>query len=205
MNFLKQVSLIGLMGLLFASSLTACQSNPPLPFASESAPPLSAETPSEPVAESTSPTLTPEGFGAIRVNMSVEEAAKALGQPLIAPYGKPDPASGSTCYYVKPEQGVEGLELMVIDDQIARIDVTGNQVSTQAGAKVGDTEDKIKSLYPDIEITPHKYLPSGHYMTVTPQDSVETNNRLIFETNGVQVTEIRAGRLPEVEWVEGCG
>ena len=28
--------------------------------------------------------------------------------------------------------------------------------------------------------------------------------RLVFETDGERVTRYRAGRLPEVEWVEGC-
>lgn len=205
MKFLKPVKITGLTCLLVAGSLTACQSNPPIPFTSESSPPLSSHATPQPVVQSPSLTLTAEGFGAVQVNMSVEAAEKALGQPLIAPYGKPEESSGSTCYYLKPEQGVEGLEFMVIDEQIARVDVTGNQVLTQAGAKVGDSEDQIQSLYPDIKITPHKYQSSGHYMSVTPQDSAQSNYRLIFETDGVQVTSIRAGRLPEVEWVERCG
>ena len=200
MKFIKQVSITGLAYLLFAGSLSACQSNPPVPFASEPSPTLSNQATS--ATQPNSPTLTDQGFGEVKINMSVEDAAKALGQPLVSPNGKPD-TDESSCYYVKPEQGLEGLEFMVIDNQIARVDLTNPQISTLAGATVGDSEDQIKTLYPEVEVMPHKYTLQGHYMSVTPQERAE--NRLIFETDGIRVTSIRAGRLPEVEWVERCG
>lgn len=90
---------------------------------------------------------------------------------------------------------------MVTSGQIARIDIQDDSIATDAGARVGDNEERIKALYPDrIEVQPHKYS-TGHYLIVTPQAG---ESRIIFETDGTTVTRYRAGKLPEVEWVEGC-
>jgi hypothetical protein len=35
-------------------------------------------------------------------------------------------------------------------------------------------------------------------------DSASAGKAIVFETNGKTVTNFRAGRLPEVKWVEGC-
>ncbi|HAJ60211.1 MAG TPA: hypothetical protein DCP31_13915 [Cyanobacteria bacterium UBA8543] len=80
-----------------------------------------------------------------------------------------------------------------------------SRVSTVRGARIGDTESKIKSLYPgQIRVTRHHYQSNGHYLIFTPKDRSEANYRIIFETDGNRVTNFRAGKLPEVEWVEGC-
>jgi hypothetical protein len=52
---------------------------------------------------------------------------------------------------------------MVVGDRIAKVDVWKNKsITTLSGAKIGDTEAKIKSLYPgQIQVTPHKYVPAG--------------------------------------------
>ncbi|BAU15416.1 hypothetical protein LEP3755_59740 [Leptolyngbya sp. NIES-3755] len=146
--------------------------------------------------------LTLRGIGAVQVGMTVEEAAKASGQPLTR--GKPAPSN--TCSYVTPSASIPGVNFMVIDDRIARIDVRkSSPMTTLSGAKIGDSEARIKQLYPgQISVTPHKYLPNGHYLTYTPKDAKDRNYRLIFETDGKQVTEFRSGQLPEVTWVEGC-
>lgn len=87
--------------------------------------------------------------------------------------------------------------------QVARVEVTDSVVATTAGARVGDTETRINQLYPGrVQTSPHKYT-DGHYLTVrgSGADSVQ---RLVFETDGQRVTRYRGGRVPEVEWVEGC-
>jgi hypothetical protein len=40
-------------------------------------------------------------------------------------------------------------------------------------------------------------------MEVTPKNG--GNNRIVFETDGKKVVKYRSGRLPAVEYVEGCG
>ena len=42
---------------------------------------------------------------------------------------------------------------------------------------------------------------AGHYLTVRTRDK---KFAIVFETDGARVTEIRAGGVPSVEYVEGC-
>jgi quercetin dioxygenase-like cupin family protein len=74
-------------------------------------------------------------------------------------------------------------------------------VATAEGARIGDTDGRIRELYEGrVTEQPNKYTP-GHSLVVTP----DAEHRIIFETDGKVVTRFRAGRLPEVEWVERCG
>jgi hypothetical protein len=94
--------------------------------------------------------------------------------------------------------------VMIVRGKVARIDVDTGSVTTEDGAKIGDTEDKIRSIYDgDVQVEPHKYVQGGHYMIVMG-DSASAGKAIVFETNGKVVTNFRAGRLPEVKWVEGC-
>lgn len=143
------------------------------------------------------------GIGAVRVGMTVAEASLAAGTRLVQEAGYQDNPS---CFYVTPKQKPKGMGFMVVGDRIARVDVWKNQsITTLSGAKIGDTEAKIKSLYPgQIQVTPHNYVPAGHYLTFVPKDRADRNYRVIFETDGKRVTGFRAGKRPEVEFVEGC-
>lgn len=128
--------------------------------------------------------------------MSVNEAEVALGAPLSPPPSLAD------CHYIRPPRGPSGLSFMVAQGRIARVDVDSGDVATTVGARVGDPEARVRDLYGNrLHVSPHKYL-EGHYLTVTPRD---TAYRILFETDGQRVIRYRAGRLPEVEWVERCG
>lgn len=145
--------------------------------------------------------LSEDGLGQIQVGMPLDEAV-SLG--LLSE----NPNMKAACDYVFPAVGAgipDGVSVMVVKGKIARIDVDTGSVTTEEGAKIGDTEDRIKSLYgDDLQIQPHKYIQGGHYMIV-PGDSASAGKAMVFETDGQHVTMFRAGRLPEVEWVEGCG
>ncbi|HEY9641963.1 MAG TPA: hypothetical protein V6C57_15860 [Coleofasciculaceae cyanobacterium] len=221
-RFNKSGFLIASMFLLSAAACTSQTSNALLPEQSALAPSPNPSASSSPFPASLrSATLSPQGFGAIQVGMTVEAAAQAAGMPLIALDGSA-PHIHESCSYVKLQDGLEGLDFMLKGDRIVRVDVRSHvireikgqpmevdltnkvsQVTTQSGAKVGDTEAQIQALYPgQVQVSNHKYVTGGHYLTVAPANS---NSRLIFETNGDRVTSIRAGQLPEVEWVERCG
>ncbi|RUT08936.1 hypothetical protein DSM106972_009890 [Dulcicalothrix desertica PCC 7102] len=149
--------------------------------------------------------VTADGFGGAKVGMTVKKASQATGTRLVSLSGAPIESKG--CFYVKPQKAPAGVEFMLTDGIISRIDVAKNtKIATASGAKIGDTETRIKSLYPrQITVTPHKYVQGGHYLTFTPKESKYKNYRIVFETDGKRVTQYRAGRLPEVENVERCG
>jgi hypothetical protein len=107
------------------------------------------------------------------------------------------------CWYVVGRRRSD-IAFMVIEGGGAGGDVrAGSTVKTEAGAGVGDSEARIRSLYPGLEVEPHKYV-EGHYLIVRPPAAVDSNYRIIFETDGKRVTSYRAGRMPEVRWIEGC-
>ncbi|HUQ47590.1 MAG TPA: hypothetical protein VM053_05020 [Gemmatimonadaceae bacterium] len=158
----------------------------------ESAPPASATPPD---ANAGSRQVTPAGIGSVRAGMSVDEANVILNNKLIIP------ARLEECDYVRPNFP-KGLAFMVEKGEISRVEVRpGSDIATVAGAKIGDSEDRIKSLYPGVAVKPHKYT-DGHYLVVTPANG--GNNRIVFETDGKKVLRYYSGRLPAVEYVEGC-
>jgi hypothetical protein len=143
--------------------------------------------------------LAIDGIEPIRVGMTIREAEASARTRLLSQGDKL-----GNCWYVTPQGGPRDIYFMVIDGQIARVDISGNSpITTVSGAKIGDSEDRIKSLYA-VRITPHEYVQGGHYLTFIPNDRSDQQYRMVFETDGKRVKLIRAGRLPEVEYVEAC-
>ena len=154
----------------------------------------------KPISESSKVSI--RGIAPIMVGMTVSEAMRASGQKLI---NQGEGGGGPSCRYYKIKE-LKGIAFMVTNGRIARVDVTDNsKITTLSGAKIGDSESKIKSLYPNqIKVEAHEYDPQGHYLIIVPKDSQDKNYRIIFETDGKKVTRWRSGKLPEVQFIEGC-
>ena len=142
--------------------------------------------------------ITTAGYGPVKIGMSVAEAAAALGVKLVSE----GPIAEPSCHYMRPEPAVEGLWFMISNDHVARVEIIAAGITTRSGLGIGDTEDRLKELLPGAEVTPHKYLaPDGDYLTVWTSDRKAA---VRFETLHGKVTSFYAGRVPEVEYVEGC-
>ena len=144
--------------------------------------------------------LNEDGLGQIQIGMNLDDA---VNMGLL----NENPNMNPQCDFVYPAvgSGLPDVGVMVVRGKIARIDVDTGAVTTEDGVKIGDSEDKVKNVYGDeLKIEAHKYITDGHYMTVLG-DSASAGKALLFETDGKHVTNFRAGRLPEVKWVEGCG
>jgi len=138
-------------------------------------------------------------FGGVRVGMRVAEASKALGVRLTGQ--DDDPAAEEDCYYAAPERGFKDVSFMVIGGRVVRIDVFGRGYATDRGAKVGDTEERVKRLYKGrVKVSEHPYV-DGHYLEVKMEGG---RYGIIFETDGKRVTSFRAGNYPAVGYIEGC-
>ena len=145
------------------------------------------------------PRLSLNGFGPVRIGMTLAEV-QAAGVPLDTGVSE-----SVFCSYVKPTGMPEGIAFMVRNGQIARIDITTSAYASMSGARVGQTQEEVLRLYAGrLEISVHKYDPDGAYLTYIPKDQADQQYRMIFETDGKRITRFRAGRLPEVGWVEGC-
>jgi hypothetical protein len=148
--------------------------------------------------------LALDGIGPIRVGMTVDEASQAAGVNLVrgyAPHGYEE-----FCSYFKSQGEPQGIHFMVTKRRIVRVDITNKQVTTIRGAKIGDTEEQILSLYPgQIRVVKNPLGGRGKNLILTPRDAVNSNYRLIFETGrDNRVRSFRSGQLPQVEYIEGC-
>ena len=91
---------------------------------------------------------------------------------------------------------------MMSGTRIVRIDISSNEYATDNGAKIGDSEARIKSLYKGrYKVSLHKYVEGGHYIEIKMAGG---KYELLFETDGKLVTNFRVGKLEQVGYVEGC-
>ena len=162
--------------------------------------PAPSSTPSLPIPAPW--TVTEFGIGPLRAGMTIPEAAMIVGGSFAAPAG-----GAQTCGYAVWREAPSGVLVMLDEGLVARVDVTrDSRVATSRGARIGDTEARIKELYKGrVAVTPHEYT-DGHYLTVTPPpgSGEDRNYRLVFETDGSRVLRYRGGKLPQVGWVESC-
>jgi hypothetical protein len=157
-------------------------------------------TPTTAPVLSASSTLTLRGLGPVRIGMTMAEASAAAGTTLVQK-GVP----GESCAYGIPEGGPEGVAFMFLSGRLARVEVNGGGTRTLSGAAVGDSVAAVQALYSgQLQVSPHKYVPAGSYLTLVPADAADAGLRLIFETDGSKVTRFRAGSQPGVSYVEGC-
>ena len=175
MRFLALGGLVALVGL------AGCPSSPANP-----APVPPPATPSPPDW-----TITPTGAGGLVIGAPDAGAGVATG-----------PVSGTaeSCRHVRPSGAPAGVRAMIVDGEVVRLEVSQPGVETLAGVAVGSTVAQVRQAYGDrLSELPHKYT-DGQYLVV----DADAERQIVFETDGERVTGLRAGRTPEVRWVEGC-
>jgi len=138
-----------------------------------------------------------DGFGPVKVGMSVVQASAGLGLDL-----KEDSReSAESCSYFS-SPALTGIAFMVLRGKVARVDVVRDRrYRTTAGARVGMTEAQLTRLYPKIIVTPNQYDDEWHDLRV---DSPDGRFALIFVTDGKGVVGYRSGLREPVGWIEGC-
>lgn len=146
------------------------------------------------------PKISFRSYGPALIGMDRPTLERALGSKLKSE--EPDTDS-QACEYVFPEQGYDGIGFMLIDQRLARIDVSAAGVSTLSGAHVGSTQESILALYPGrIVLSPHAYAASdGSYLTLLSQDKLYG---IRFETDRGIVTQYYAGTAEAIQYIEGC-
>lgn len=148
-------------------------------------------------AEPSGKVITFKGYERIEIGMSIQDLSKSTGWKFVKDSESPEDFE---CTFAKTSS-LPGMYLMLVKGIVARIDVDKGEYKTPEGAKLGDSEKTLRKLYPKAEVEGQKYVPEGHYFTVYSRDK---RRAFIFETDGKKVTAFRVGRMPEIEWVEGC-
>lgn len=166
--------------------------------ATTAAPPETVVFTTEPAFAANSD-VTTVGIDRVTFGMTVEQAENALAVRL-------EGDGPRSCHYVRPSHGPEGVELMVTDGTIERVDITTDLITTRSGAGVGLTKGAIFDMFEGrIETEAHPTNPAWEQMVFTPADEGDDQFRVIFEIGGDGVVkQYRSGRVPMVEFPNGC-
>jgi pyruvate/2-oxoglutarate dehydrogenase complex dihydrolipoamide acyltransferase (E2) component len=189
---------------VLAAGLSACGDR-----ASEPAP-----TPVEPIAPAASPvtpasgadTLNAEGFGPLRIGMSLAEVEAALG-----PDANPEAVGGpepEVCDQFRPARAPEGLLVMIERGVLTSVRLTRSSTATaDAGVSIGDSEAAVRAAYssPDeqahaYEAAPAKYLTAWSGAARATPDA----RGLRFEIGQDGRVSSITGGGPSIQYVEGC-
>lgn len=143
-------------------------------------------------------TLTPGGVGPLTIGMDILVADSLLGDAFEVP------SFISGCDLLPLGAPYAGVWLMFRDGTLVRAEVREPGVADEAGVEVGDAEATALARHGDrVRQLPHKWV-EGSYLVILPAAGADTLRRLVIETERGRVTLLRAGRMPEVEWTEGC-
>ncbi len=139
-------------------------------------------------------------LGKARIGLDEQALAKALGTRLV--HAQPA-AEEAGCFYASAATLPHDVGLMILDGQLARIDVFEPGLRTVSGAEIGMTEQALKQLYgARLVQSPHTYAePEGHYLTLMSPDG---RHGIRFETDGNVVTGYYAGTARAIQYIEGC-
>ena len=137
--------------------------------------------------------LSPTGYGPIKFGQDLKVAEVNLNE--IALPKKRE----SGCDFVKFKK-YPHIRFMVEDGILTRGDAN-TAVRNSAKVHVGMSTVRVKALHPGIRVEPHKYDYNSHYLIL---DSADGSSAILFEEREGKVTNIRAGKKPSVEYVEGC-
>jgi hypothetical protein len=142
--------------------------------------------------------VRPDGFGPVQVGMSLS----TLNKTLHTSYSRPSDPEEHACFYVDvPKQA--GVALMILNGRVARIDVNDNTaIITAEGIHVGDSEKQALQAYGKrLKVTPHAYVPGGHYLTVFSSDR---KYGIRYESEDGAVARYYAGTVEAISFIEGC-
>lgn len=141
-------------------------------------------------------TVTPQGWGPIKIGMTVAEASAASGVQLIGGERQ------GKCSHFHPKTGFEGLSVTVIGGMIVKIhgiETPNLAPSIATGVKFGDQESEALQTYKGF-IKAHKY-EGGHgdyfdTLVYAPNGMKPSDNIVIFLLNTEEkVSQIVVGSI----------
>ena len=157
------------------------------------------------------------GLGPVRAGMTVAEAERAAGVPLVVRREAFEAFEGR-CYYATA-RGLPNVMFMIHargdvapadprDGIVVRAELRGPPWRTVTGLGVGATVDQVRRVYPGrLREEPHEYARErgGVYLTFEPPDQSAGRLGLRFVSeDGSRVNEIFGGDARAIQLVEGC-
>ena len=167
--------------------------------------PISAAPPAVPL-------LTAEGFGPLRIGMTLADVVTTYG-----PDSDPESVGGpepETCDHFRPARAPEGLLVMIEEGRLTRISLlSGSDVKTDRGLHLGLSAARVRAAYgAELRSEPHAYAdPPAEYLTVWARggpgaDGIasEGSRGIRFEIGSEGNVATIHGGGDSIQYVEGC-
>lgn len=189
---------------VLAAGLSACgdRNTEPAPAPVESpAPAVSPMTPA-----SGAETLSAQGFGPLRIGMSLVQVEAALGSDANPEaVGGPEP---EVCDQFRPARAPEGLLVMIERGVLTSVRLTrSSTATTDSGVSIGDIEAAVRAAYRALDEQAHAYEAApAKYLTAWSGAARSTPDArgLRFEIGQDGRVSSITGGGPSVQYVEGC-
>lgn len=138
--------------------------------------------------------LSEKSYGPVTFGSSLKKIEKRVGEIATGETGN------KGCDFVTFKK-FPGIKFMVEDGIVTRADAVLPGIKNKLEIKKGTSLEEVKRRYPEVEVKPHKYDPTGHYLIFKSKDG---KRAILFEEGDGKITDTRAGIEPSVEYVEGC-
>ncbi len=140
--------------------------------------------------------LREDGLGRAKLGMTLDQLKAAVPGQF-----EEEDSGNDSCFYVHT-RGDNRIYFMMLEGRLARIDVKAPGPQTSSGIQIGDAEERLRQVYGSkVKLTPHKYIDTGHYLTVQSGDG---RLGVRFETENGKITTFYAGTYEAIQYVEGC-
>jgi hypothetical protein len=134
-----------------------------------------------------------DGLSNLRTGMTVAEIESRAGHRIKVDYSVSPPCG--TAVLSKRDR----VYLLLDGKHVERFDVRGTRFSTGRGIRVGSSEPTLVSRYGG------RLRRSLNIYTHEPQYAyTRGHRRIIFFTRHRRVAQISTGRVPEIDYDEGC-
>jgi hypothetical protein len=132
------------------------------------------------------------GLGPIKIGMTEHQIERAGKRSI-----RLDSFPGSDCASAKLAGNTTGL---FTGKRLRRIYIRTPVFATTAGIRVGSSEERVLAAYPGVlDRVPQHYVPDQDNLVLK-----KGRSKVVFSLTDGKVTEISAGRKPEIDYVEGC-
>jgi hypothetical protein len=143
--------------------------------------------------DTSAPTLTATGVGAVAFGVSLAESEILLGEKATGA------DAGAACRYVE-FASLPGLRFTVVDGIVTRADAASG-VRNALGVNLGDTTDSAVALYPGLVVQrPEGALGDTNLVYFAPGGG----HAIVMQAVGNKIIAIRAGLRSAVGGDEGC-
>ncbi len=140
------------------------------------------------------------GVGEILIGMTMQEARKTTGQTFTQEFSGGE-ERGCHIYRI---QGIARVSFMLTNGRISRIEILNPMFKTISGIGVGDSQRAVLQKYAGRVTEEKEHYTRNPLFVYNPKDAADQSYRIKFYCENGTIRSITVGKIPEVNYVEGC-